>query len=149
MKIATLTYQRHDNYGAMLQCYALQKKLIDLGVETDVIDYVCKVSENPCSLSSLKANGVKRYITGIIGAATRLPRAKKFKEFRTRLKMSITVTEKNISQMGASYDGYIVGSDNVWNSDITGLDEIYFLSFVGDKRRRASYAASIGSSKIK
>ncbi len=149
MKIATLTYQRHDNYGAMLQCYALQKRIQELGVETQVIDYICKVSEKPFSFEALKTKGVKRYITGCIGATTRLPRARKFKQFRKNyLKMTKTVTEKNISQIGAIYDGYIVGSDNVWNSDITGFDERYFLSFVADKRKRASYAASFGSTKI-
>ncbi len=149
MKVATLTYQRHDNYGAMLQCYALQKKIQEFGVETQVIDYVCQVSEKPLSIAALKAKGAKRYITGSIGAMTRLPRAKRFSEFRNDfLNMTRTVTEKNISQLGAVFDGYIVGSDNVWNSDITGLDERYFLSFVADKRKRASYAASFGSSKI-
>lgn len=149
MKIATLTFQRHDNYGAMLQCYALQKKLMDLGVETEVIDYISEVSEHPFGKRALKAKGVKRYITGSIGALTRLPRAKSFNDFRKILRMTKTVTGKNISQLGAAYDGYIVGSDNVWNSDITGMDEQYFLSFVADKRRRASYAASFGNSKIK
>lgn len=149
MKIATLTYQRHDNYGAMLQCYALQKKLESMGVDTQVIDYICEVSENPFGLRALKTKGIKRYITGCIGAVTRMPRAKSFKNFRKLINMTDTVTEKNISQLGASFDGYIVGSDNVWNADITGLDERYFLSFVADKRRRASFAASFGSSKIK
>lgn len=149
MKIATLTYQRHDNYGAMLQCYALQKKIESYGIETEVIDYICDVSENPFGLRALRTKGIKKYITGSIGAITRLPRAKRFTEFRRLLKMSATVTKKNISQLGKEYDGFIVGSDNVWNTDITGLDEMYFLSFVADKRRRASYAASFGSSKIK
>lgn len=150
MKIATLTYQRHDNYGAMLQCYALQKKLGDIGAEAEVIDYVCEVSEKPFSIAALRAKGVKRYITGAIGALTRLPRAKKFREFRrNHLNLTQTVTEKNISRLGAIYDGYIVGSDNVWNADITGLDERYFLSFVADKRKRTSYAASFGNAKIK
>ena len=32
MKIATLTTHRADNYGAVLQAYALQKKINDLGI---------------------------------------------------------------------------------------------------------------------
>ena len=149
MKIATLTYQRHDNYGAMLQCYALQKKIQDFGAETQVIDYVCKVSEKPFSFRALKSKGIKKYISGCVGAITRIPRKKRFNLFRKQyLKMTKPYTEKNISQIGATYDGYIVGSDNVWNSDITGMDERYFLSFVADKRKRTSYAASFGNSKI-
>ncbi len=149
MKIATVTYQRHDNYGAMLQCYALQKKLEELGAETKVIDYVCRVSEHPFSLAALRAKGIKRYITGAIGAITRIPRAKRFKQFRKLLKMTAPVDEKSIWRYSNQFDGYIAGSDNIWNADITGLDKNYFLSFTADKRRRAAFAASFGSSKIK
>lgn len=149
LKIATLTYQRHDNYGAMLQCYALQKKIQELGVETQIIDYICKVSEKPFSLRALKTKGLKKYISGCIGAITRIPRRKSFAKFRKNyLSLTKPYNETNVSQIGASFDGYIVGSDNVWNSGITGLDERYFLSFVADKRKRSSYAASFGSTKI-
>ena len=39
MKIGILTFQRADNYGAMLQCYALQEYLKSAGHEVEVIDY--------------------------------------------------------------------------------------------------------------
>ena len=42
-KIATITFQNADNYGAMLQCYAMQKVLQNIGYECDVIDYQCRV----------------------------------------------------------------------------------------------------------
>ena len=38
MKIATLTFHRALNYGAVLQTYALQKVLDDLGYDTEVLD---------------------------------------------------------------------------------------------------------------
>ena len=30
--VAVITYHRHDNYGALLQCYALQNILKELGI---------------------------------------------------------------------------------------------------------------------
>ena len=38
----------------------------------------------------------------------------------------------------------IVGSDQVWNPEITEGDTSYFLDFIDDSRRKASYAASLG-----
>ena len=39
MKIGLITYNRAHSYGAVLQCYATNKKLQDLEVEFETIDY--------------------------------------------------------------------------------------------------------------
>lgn len=39
MRVGILTFHRAHNYGAVLQCYALQKVLKNLGHEVQVIDY--------------------------------------------------------------------------------------------------------------
>ena len=39
MKIGILTFHRAHNYGAVLQCYALQEVLKGMGHEVEVIDY--------------------------------------------------------------------------------------------------------------
>lgn len=46
MKIATLTFHRALNYGAVLQTYALQKVLDDLGYDTEVLDYRSSLLKN-------------------------------------------------------------------------------------------------------
>ena len=38
-KIATITFHRARNYGAVLQAVALQKAIIGLGYDSEVIDY--------------------------------------------------------------------------------------------------------------
>ena len=38
-KIGTITFHNSINYGAILQTYALQKCLTDLGYDSEVIDY--------------------------------------------------------------------------------------------------------------
>lgn len=145
MKTATLTYQRHDNIGAMLQCYALQKTIIKNGCENEIIDYICDAADKPFCITSLRIKGLKKYCTSIIGVISRIPKLPAFNRFR---KKDLILTKKygksNISEIGNKYDGYIVGSDNVWNSKLTGLDKNYFLDFVKDDRRKVSYAASMG-----
>jgi len=39
MKIGTLTLHNANNYGAVLQAYALQKYLLNAGFETEIINY--------------------------------------------------------------------------------------------------------------
>lgn len=51
MKIGIVTFQRTTNFGAIMQCYALNKKIRNLGAECETIDYHNK-----------KINLIKKYI---------------------------------------------------------------------------------------
>lgn len=149
MKIATLTFQRHNNIGAMLQCYALQHTIMKYGYDNEIIDYICDAADRPFGYKSLKVKGLKKYITSCIGVISRLPKKNAFNEFRCNyLKMTSKVNTKNVATLGEMYDGYIVGSDNVWNSSLTGLDKNYFLDFVREDYKKASYAASLGMGTV-
>ena len=46
-KVATITFQDANNYGAMLQCYALQHTIKNIGYQCDVIDYYCEYLAKP------------------------------------------------------------------------------------------------------
>lgn len=52
-------------------------------------------------------------------------------------------TAANLAALNAAFDRFIVGSDQVWNTDITGNDLNYYLSFA-PPQKRFSYAASLG-----
>lgn len=146
--VAVITYHKHDNYGAILQCYALQEILKREGMTPCVIDYLCKADQHPLSLQAIKRRGLKACIKSSLGFCLRIPRHSKFEEFRKKLSLTQAVDEKNIEILGDKYDFYIAGSDNVWNADITGLDKNYFLDFVNDKSKRKTYAASFGGASV-
>lgn len=149
MKIATLAYQRHENVGAVLQCYALQKTITSYGHQCEVIDYVCAPADRIFGYQSFKVKGLKKYITSCIGVISRLPKRPAFISFRKNvLNTTKRYDRKNIAKLDGVYDGYIVGSDNVWNSKLTGLDGAYFFDFVTDSRKKASYAASMGLAAV-
>lgn len=149
MKIATLTFQRHENIGAMLQCYALQKTIKSFNYDNEIIDYICDAADRPFCFQSLRVKGSKKYITSCIGVISRLPKKNALMKFRKKyFIMTHTYTSKTIKKLDDKYDGYIVGSDNVWNSKLTGLDPNYFLCFVSDNKKKASYAASLGMGRI-
>ena len=121
-KTATLTFQSADNYGAALQAYALHKALIKIGVENEVLNYQCKYIGTPYGLAALRRKGVIRWFLGIAYCIVRMPRRKKFREFRAQIKMTPKLNLTDLYGLENQYDAFIAGSDQVWNDSITDLD---------------------------
>lgn len=142
-KIGVITFHDYDNYGAVLQSYALQEYIKRLGGQPEIIDYNCEYISNPFQLKRLKNKGIFNYIYGAIGYICYLPRRWKFNAFRKRMTYSERVNSKTISKMDGKYDTFIAGSDQIWDYHLTDFDKTYFLDFV-TKGKKCSYAASIG-----
>lgn len=132
MKIGILTFHNADNYGAVLQCYALQETLKKQYPNDDVyvIDYKCPVIEN----SYIPRINFKRPWSILTYFKTKKIR-KTFKQFR-----------KNYFNLGtpdfSSYDVIYYGSDQIWSSKLTNRDLTYFGK--GFKGIKIAYAASDG-----
>lgn len=156
MKIGILTFHRAHNYGAVLQCYALQELLKSLGYNVQVIDYRPNYIENAYLLlpnrwveSRSIFHFLKMKIRDVILLPVRYIRGRRFKAFVNKyLDLSAPCTEVNIP---SDYDVYIVGSDQIWNKSITkGFDRVFFCDFGFEKKNRKylSYAASTELSDI-
>jgi Polysaccharide pyruvyl transferase len=143
-KTATLTFQNADNYGAILQAYALHKTLANIGVENHVLNYQSKYMGKPYGLAALKRKGIIRFLLGIAYYIVRMPRKAKFSELRTHLKMTPILNKSDLINLEEQYDCFIAGSDQVWNDSITDLDPSFFLDFVKSPDKKLSYAASFG-----
>ncbi|WP_029201383.1 polysaccharide pyruvyl transferase family protein [Oribacterium sp. NK2B42] len=145
-KIATLTFHRTTNYGALLQALALQKKLEMLGASTEIIDYRCSSIERRESVvvPAIEKN-IYHYATEWKDYVLQKNKRSLISDFAGKnLKISEkSYTRKTIIDLNDKYDGFIVGSDMVWELGITNGDFTYFLDFVCP-RKRFSYAASIG-----
>lgn len=138
--IATLTFQDADSYGAMMQAYGLQKAIEKLGFDTELLNYDCK----KVTAEYAFPKSAKRLIGRLLRTPFYQIRRNKFKKFRKDfLKIGARYNSTNITKASEKYDAFVVGSDQVWNSDITGADTTYFLDFAGVKKK-ISYAASIG-----
>lgn len=139
--IATLTFHEAINYGAVLQCYALQKVIEQIGFESEVLNYSCDNVRNsyfqrPKSLPSL--------VGWILKSKVRKKRQGAFKSFLAReVKVSESIERDRLPSYCSKYRLVLVGSDQVWNTNITNNDTTYFLDFV-PPNKRISYAASIG-----
>ena len=148
-KTATITFHKAVNYGAILQAYALQRSILKLGIDNDIIDYDCKLISNVYKLINIKS--VKSFIKSLIAFRIYYYKKNKFKSFIKKYIILTNPVTKDIlksEEFNNKYDFFITGSDQVWNYEITNLDDAYFLNFVKDESKVKSYAASFGISCI-
>ncbi len=139
-KINTLTFHNAINYGAVLQAYALVKKIRDLGYDNVFLyDY-----RNSHIAESYKYFKKTKSLKSRAGQFAALPlKYIKHHKFNKFIRNYIPLT-KDVSQG----DMFIVGSDQVWNYRASDFDKTFFLDFVNNKTNKYSYAASFGFGKI-
>ena len=147
-KIGVLTFHQALNYGALLQTYALQQyvKQNVAGVEMEVVDYRCPELSRLYSVAHQRSgNPVKT----VLKTVHFLLKRGAFQDFSKKyIPLSgKTYTPGNIGEAVAQYDKFIVGSDQVWNPDLTDGDWNYLLEFA-PKEKRHSYAASVGRGSL-
>ena len=147
-KIGILTFQRAINYGAVLQMYALQKIVRNLGGIAEIIDYDCRMISYVYKPFPFRAlYHPKILIRTLYNYNIQKSRNRKFAQFEKKyMNFSEKLVKNELIRISDSYDTYIVGSDQVWNPFITGGDTAYFLDFVKNNHKKFSYAASFGIS---
>lgn len=158
MKIGIITCHDVYNFGASLQAYALSEYIKKSGFEVEIIDYKPKylyrlINFLEVDAPKWKRNFITRWCYRIIMVPSNLKRLKKafvFKRFNNKY-LSITskkyIHNDELKKLN-SYDQYICGSDQIWNSlkYPCGEDPAYYLSFA--KGEKISYAASFGGNTV-
>lgn len=149
MKIGILTFHRAINFGAVLQAYALQQTLRELGHNVWVIDYrqprVERTDRRPYrdddKLRLLRGFHLRSWWYFDQGKSNTLARRERFDDF---LNKYLNLTEPCVKDTIPPFDLYVVGSDQVWNSAICdGLDPVFWGDFARPiKSKVVSYAAS-------
>ena len=151
MKVGIVTYFTPDNYGAVLQAYALQTVVKRLGYDCEIVDYVCKarrkkhklqIPRNPVNLlRNLKVAFEKKH---------RIPAKQAgFADFRRRFLM-LSPHCNIVSDIDVGrYQALIAGSDQIWNPNINEWDSAYWLAFANGKDvRKIAYAPSFGRATL-
>ncbi len=160
MRINTITCHDVYNVGASLQAYALSRYLRMLGHEASIINY------KPDYLTHYRLTGVanSRYDKPILREAYLLMKlpgriaarfSKRKKEFDAFTEYWLPLTEREYSSNSElkenppEADLYIAGSDQIWNTLFpNGKDPAFYLDFVPEGKRRASYAASFATEDV-
>ena len=151
MNIGILTFHRANNYGAVLQNYALQNTLIINGFRAVTIDYRSNDIEKWYHIKIIEKNGniffrIIRTILNFYKYGQLKKRQTAFDIFRRDiLLISKSVNRENIKQLENDFDIFICGSDQIWNESIVASEDraVYSLGFVKHSYK-ASYAASAG-----
>ena len=164
-RIGILTFQRIENYGAALQCFALWYYLKEKGYDVEVIDLL--TPEHCGYVKSNKSIRIRKHRNPFFALARFIYRAitrgwnhwchrselsvcrKRFESF-----FSLGAYSKQYSGFDAImqnpplYDIYITGSDQTWNPKIYFDWEAYFLTFAPKTAMKIAYAPSIAVKEI-
>lgn len=143
MKTGILTFHDADNYGALLQAYALQQTLKKLGMDNELID-IARDAKPDTKIPEKGPMAVFMKRVTEVGEK----RKKLFQAFREEyLDVSPKYEKSEVSRLNEEYSLFFAGSDQIWNFKIPDVDPRYFLPFASDDKKY-SYAASFGAKEI-
>lgn len=145
-RIGILTFLHTLNYGAVLQAYALERVLCDAGFDAVQIDY-----RNPKveAFEYKRDVSLKGHLANIVRRPMLSKKEKAFESFRhERIRSTAPLSRDGLPLACEAFDRIVVGSDQVWNGNVTGFDSSYFLDFIGAPERKATYAVSIGQDEL-
>lgn len=152
-----------NNYGTSLQGYAMIRKILEMGYDVEVIEYVKKLSV----LEKMK------YVVNALRVGEMKVLKKKFKEknipeenteYGKGLKLRTQAVDaykakklvplfhkyvgyKDLHEGSRNYDVVVVGSDQVW-TPLSLPNKFFNLLFVDGSVRKIAYASSFGVSEI-
>ena len=133
MKIGILTFYACDNYGAVLQSYCLASYIKSLGHDVKFIHHELS-SQASIPVRNEISKMVKNVIVSAICDSTRRKRSENFKVFAN--------SHFDVESYSNTFDKIIIGSDQVWNLNLTNNDKYYLGNEF--KCQVYSYAASCG-----
>jgi len=163
--IGIITLQNGNNYGAMLQIYALSKHLKSLGHDVFIVDYdmtrdksgILNYLKHPLSL--LQKILYKKMLTIRFFLKQRQDREGNkteklfdviFDDFRKN-HLNITSSLYNYQKLTNNCpkaDVFICGSDQVWAADFFFSSPAFLLGFVPNNVKKISYAPSFGKNSL-
>ena len=169
LRVGIINFHFAYNYGAVLECYALQETLSKMGHKVQVIDYrpdymeqQFVVAPNPIKFAKWAAGDYRNASTvykiyrmarrvcqcfyRYLSICDRIKRKNGFESFINNLYLTKIQykTIEDLQKCPPECDVYISGSDQIWNPIVTGgnIDEAYFLNFGTKKTVRIGYAVS-------
>ncbi len=163
-KTGILTYHYSNNYGGVLQSYALYRFLRSFAMDVELIDYVPfsyranSVMHNILTSTGLRKNPLNINLEDFIPRSF-MKRVKVKIKYNMRigrkfdlsrslcLKSSIRVDESTINRVLPEYRTIIVGSDQIWGP-FERNRQVYFLGFDDFKGKKVSYAADSTTAEV-
>jgi hypothetical protein len=159
MRIGIITYHFSDNYGALIQAFALRHWFVSQGHQAEFINYQPNYVEEgggfnfskPVSKANLKILFLKfTYLKEkVFGDAGLKEGFKAFRRYQLGVASQRIISIDTLFVSG--FDLLVCGSDQIWKpSEHYGIDPVYYLDFLtyGKSPRRISYAPSFGTDSL-
>lgn len=153
MKVCIITYHSAHNFGSMLQAYATQEVIEDLGYDCTVLNYRMKEQKDFYSLLRTKY-GITNFAKDVLLLFFLKSRKKANERFERFIEKSLHSTREiyepnEVRALWNEFDIAISGSDQIWNKHSFEMEhndweymDPYLLD--GFKGKKLSYASSIG-----
>ena len=144
-----VTYHKALSYGGCLQAYATQLLLEDAGLCPCFLDYENPYEARKKSLFAvMQRGGAREAFATLVKDVFFQGRSYRRRAFGSFAKL-LPVTSESFASVeearDVAADVFVVGSDQVWNPDITdGLEKAFLLEF-GKAGKRVSISSSMGS----
>lgn len=159
-RVGLITYYG-NNYGAILQAYALQQAVIGIGYECELISNDFLYQSSKASESKHKWDSISALIKNPVGYllrrkvyrkyANQIANKSSFDEFKKRylfIKETGYRAYEEYTNNPPQYDIYLCGSDQIWNPNLYSDNSFYFAGFAPDESLKVAYASSMGVSSL-
>lgn len=153
-KIGILTFHASHNCGSMMQAYAMQNLLTELGYENEIIDFqnagqrdMYAVIHKNVTVKNLLRNFVT--ILHFKKISNQWNDYEKFMHNNFSMSSRMYLETIELEDIDSCYSKCICGADQIWNITIPDSDDAYFLPKKYINMKKIAYAPSFGSKNIK
>ena len=150
-KACIFTFHNVPNYGAVLQTYALAHYIeANFGYHVDIMDFQCEGNGSefePTEYIKIACKSKKKIVSiykkMMMSLYFEKGYRRKYLQFQEFKKRNLSVIPYDMAHI---YDAVVLGSDQIWNPDITGgfQAEFFGQSKLIKGRTNVAYAASCG-----
>ena len=147
--VGIITYHGLHNYGAMLQAFALQTVMKNLGFGCEIINFRTEGQKRYYLPVYKKGNSFfERLAKRLFLAPYKSDILAKHQLFEAFLKNEMSLSQNyatlnELMENPPNYDFYISGSDQVWNIFGPNFSWANYLPFVNNNGKRIAYAPSM------
>ena len=150
-KVGIMTFHRSHNCGSILESFAMQKAVTNLGYEAELINFSSDGQRDMYRVFS-KQYKIKKIIKNILVLPLFLTLKRHYNNYADFIEKHLRVSsgdyriESDLKNIKDNYDIFLAGSDQIWNITIPDYDISYFLSFT--EKKKIAYAPSFGAKNI-
>lgn len=150
--VGIMTFHKAQNYGSVLQAYALQETILKIGRSCEIIDF-SNVRQKEMYLPFIKNNNFRHLVRNIITSFHLRTFERHYHDFEMFLDKYLLLSAdsysafENLVGIEKKYKCLVAGSDQIWNVKCYDADDAYFLGFAKDVKKVA-YAPSFGAKNL-